>query len=90
MIAAMAAAVSAPSTFRLTSDGAGFVGRSTGSAFSGKLALVAEIELLDELEVGAAAIGCGAGATKATGLAITGVGTATGALLAGALWRPTE
>jgi hypothetical protein len=47
---------------------------------------------LDELGIGTGAGACAAGLLKATGFAKTDgeVITATGTLLAGALWRPTE
>jgi hypothetical protein len=83
MIAAMAAAVSATSTLRLFSGPTGL---------SGKLALAGGVALLEGLGEGIAAGDCPAGPPKTTGLAKTGgeVITATGRLLAGGLWRPTE
>jgi hypothetical protein len=83
MIAAMAAAVSAASTLRLVSGPA---------ALSGRLVLVEDPGPLDELGIGTGAGACAAGLLKATGFAKTDgeVITATGTLLAGALWRPTE
>jgi hypothetical protein len=77
MNAAMAAAVSAASTSRLVSG-----------PLSGKLALVDEPGPLDEAELGTGAGACAAGRIKATGCANVMAGT--GALLTGALWRPTE
>jgi hypothetical protein len=84
MIAAVAAAVSAVSALRLVSRPEGL---------SGKLALGGVSAAADELGFGIAADGCAAGPTKATGCA-NAVGelmmAGTGALLTGALWRPTE
>ena len=83
MIAAMAAAVSAASTLRLVSGPVGL---------SGKLALVEASAPLDEAERGTGAGACVAGPIKATGCAKADgdVMAGTGALLTGALWRPTE
>jgi hypothetical protein len=77
----MAAAVSAASTWRLLPGPAGS---------SGKLALVG-VSPPDAVGLGTGAGACAAGPIKATGFTETdGVIAATGALLAGALWRPTE
>jgi hypothetical protein len=83
MIAAMAAAVSAVSALRLASGPAGL---------SGELALVEGVGPLEVLGAGAGVGGCTAGPIKATGCASADgdVMAGTGALLAGALWRPTE
>jgi len=84
MIAAMAAAVSPASTLRLTSGAA---------ALSGKLALGAEAGRIETLGAGAGVDGCAAGPLKATGCANADcalIMAGTGALLTGALWRPTE
>ena len=84
MIAAMAAAVSPASTLRLVSGPAGL---------SGKLALGAEAGPLEAVGVRAGVDGCAAGPLKATGCANADgevMMAGTGALLKGALWRPTE
>jgi hypothetical protein len=91
MIAAMATAVSAPSILRLASGAAGLVLGSTGAV--GRLAMLVGLGPLEGVAVACAVVGGCAGATKAAALATTGDGTetaATGALLTGALWRPTE
>jgi hypothetical protein len=79
----MAAAVSAASTLRLLSSRTGL---------SGKSALVEGVGLLEELRIGSAAGICTPGLAKATGFANTDGEdvTATGALLTGTFWRPTE
>jgi hypothetical protein len=83
MIAAIAAAVSAASISRLVSGLAGL---------SGKLALVEDTGPVDDAGLGTGAGACTAGPIKATGWANADgeVIAATGALLAGAFWRPTE
>jgi hypothetical protein len=84
MIAAMVAAVSATSTLRVLSGPVGL---------SGRLALVDGVGLLEGLGVGIAAGDRATGPLKATGFAkpdAEGVVTATGTLLAGTFWRPTE
>jgi hypothetical protein len=89
----MAAAVSAPSTLRFISGCAGLYRGSTGAAFSGWPVLMIGGRSLKEVEVGTARLGRGAAETKATGLAPwdgDAETAATGALLTGALWRPTE
>ena len=66
---------------------------SAPAGLSGKLTLVEWIELADGAEGGTRAGSCVAAPTKATGCATTGDGAdaaVTGALLTGALWRPTE
>jgi hypothetical protein len=82
MIAAIAAAVTAASTLRLVSGAAGL---------PGKLAL-GGVSPADELGLGTGAGACAAGPIRATGCANADgeVMAAMGALLAGALWRPTE
>jgi hypothetical protein len=80
----MAAAVSPASTLRLVSGAA---------VFSGELALGAEAGPLDALGIGAGVDGCAAGPLNATGCANADgevMMAGTGALLTGALWRPTE
>jgi hypothetical protein len=80
----MAAAVSPASTLCLVSGATGL---------SGNLALVEGIGALGELGAGAGVDGCAAGPIKAAGCANADgeVGlAATGALLIGAFWRPTE
>ena len=83
MIAAMAAAVRTVSTLRLASGAAGL---------SGNPALVEGVAPLEALAAGAGAGACAAGPIKATGCAKADgdVMAGTGALLTGALWRPTE
>jgi len=82
MIAAMTAAVRTVSTLRLVSGAAAF----------SELALGAGAGPLGALGSGAGVDGCAAGLLKATGCAnVDGdVIAGTGALLTGALWRPTE
>jgi hypothetical protein len=90
MIAAIAAAVRAPSTLRLVSIPAGLVSGPAGAPFSCKLALAGGFAAVEALG-GGADLGTGpAGLAKATGLAVEGDDAETGALLTGALWRPTE
>jgi hypothetical protein len=93
MMAAIAATVSAPSTLRLVSVPVGLLSGPAEAGLSSKLALAGGFGVLEELGVGAD-VGTGAaGPTKATGCATTGDGAeaaVTGALLTGALWRPTE
>jgi hypothetical protein len=81
MIAAIAAAVIPTSTLRLASGAAGL---------SGNPALVEGVGPLETLGAGVDA--CAAGPIKATGCANADgdVMAGTGALLTGALWRPTE
>jgi hypothetical protein len=83
MIAAIAATVSAPSILRLMSGAAGLSGNS---------ALVEGVGPLEAFGAGAGAGACAAGPIKATGCANADgdLMAATGALLTGALWRPTE
>jgi hypothetical protein len=85
MIAAMAAAVRTVSTLRLVSGAAGL---------SGNPALVEGVGLLEALALGAGAgvDACAGWPIKATGCANADgdVMAGTGALLTGALWRPTE
>jgi hypothetical protein len=82
MIAAIAAAVSPASTLRLVSGAAGL---------SGNPALVEGVGPLEALGVETGAGAC-AGPIKAIGCANADddVMAGTGALLTGALWRPTE
>ena len=67
---------------------------SGAAGLSGKLTMVERIEPADGAEVEAARAGsCVTGPTKATGATATdgwAETAATGALLMGALWRPTE
>jgi hypothetical protein len=87
MIAAIAAAVSAPSTLRLTSGGAGFSGAWAAAGW----VLIVGAELLVALGAAVVAIGGDTEAVKATRLATEGCGcatAATAALLTGLLWRP--
>jgi hypothetical protein len=83
MIAAMAAAVRTVSTLRLVSGAADL---------SGSPALVEGVAPLEALGAGAGAGACAAGRTKATDCANADgdLMAGTGALLTGALWRPTE
>jgi hypothetical protein len=84
--------VSPTSTLRLVSDPGDLV--STPAGFSGKLTLTVEGcgRPDEEVEAETCPETCFAGLTKATGLATVdgGAETATGGLLVGALWRPTE
>ena len=79
----MAAAARPVSTLRLVSGAAGL---------SGNPALVEGVGSLEALGAGAGVDGCTAGPIKATGCANADddVMAGTGALLTGALWRPTE
>jgi hypothetical protein len=88
-IAAMAAAVSAISALRLISGGAGFSGAWAVATFSVWILRVGA-ELLVALGVAFVAIAGDTAAVKARGLATRDCDRATGALLAGLLWRPTE
>jgi hypothetical protein len=76
-------AVSAVSTLRLVSGAAGL---------SGNPDLVEGVGRLEALGAGAGVDGCAAAPTKATGCANADgdVMAGTGAVLTGALWRPTE
>jgi hypothetical protein len=83
MIAAMAAAVRTVSTLRLVSGAAAF----------SELALGAGAGPLGALGTAAGVDGCAAGLLKATDCANADgevIMAETGALLTGALWRPTE
>jgi hypothetical protein len=83
MIAARAAAVRTVSTLRLVSGAAAF----------SELALGAGAGPLGALGTGAGVDGCAAGLLKATDCANAdgeAIMAETGALLTGALWRPTE
>jgi hypothetical protein len=78
-----AAAVRPVSTLRLVSGAAGL---------SGNPALVEDVEPLEAFGAGAGVDGCVPGPKKAPGCANADgdVMAGTGALLTGALWRPTE
>jgi hypothetical protein len=75
MIAAMAAAVSAPSTLRLVSVPAGLLSGPAEAGLSGKLALAVGFGVLEELGGGAEVATGAAGLVKATDLATAGNGT---------------
>jgi hypothetical protein len=75
MTAAMAAAVSAPSTLRLVSVLAGLLSGPAGAGLSGKLALAGGFGVLEELGGGADVATGAAGLINATGLATAGDGT---------------
>ena len=80
----MAAAVRTVSTLRLGSGAAGLLGNPT---------LVEGVGPLGALGTGAGVDGCAAGLLKATDCANADgevIMAETGALLTGALWRPTE
>jgi hypothetical protein len=96
MMAAMAAAVSAASTLRLefggmTSGEAGLGSVATG--LPGAPVFIGGGEPLNGVDGRTSAGARAVALTRATGLAIAGAGADTaaiGALLTGALWRPTE
>jgi hypothetical protein len=75
MIAAMAVAVSAPSTLRLVSVPVGLLFGPAEAGLSDKLALAGGFGVLEELGGGAEVVIGAAGLLKATGLATVGDGT---------------